>query len=206
MGKSFRNWISEKLLLNNKDIKLLIEDVMDNNREIKSFWKDEIFTSILLSDYSDVFFENFGRELLEGDYILLEQLASLLRLACKEADSNFYKQYRKTNVEQLDVSYFFTQPKGNGWKSFITFIYDNIEAIKLQKINIILPLLHDWNSKFKEGEITRKVSLIALKYYDWIHEGGYYRHNENIKKIVNVIINGSSEIIARLPLLLNFQI
>jgi hypothetical protein len=69
-----------------------------------------------------------------------------------------------------------------------------------------LPLLHDWNSKFKEGEITLKVSLIALKYYDWIHEGGYYRHNENIKKIVNVIINGSSEIIARLPLLLNFQI
>jgi hypothetical protein len=47
MGKSFRNWISEKLLLNNKDIKLLIEDVMDNTREIKSFWKDEIFTSIL---------------------------------------------------------------------------------------------------------------------------------------------------------------
>ena len=46
-------------------------------------------------------------------------------------------------------------PKGNGWKSFITFVFNNIETIKLENINIILPLLLDWNKKNKKGESRR---------------------------------------------------
>lgn len=191
--RAFRSWISDKLLLNDDSIKSFIEDIVDEPN-IESYWKDEIFVAILLSDYSDTFFQNFDRELQANNYELLERISFLLRIACKEIDNSLWEQIGLKNQVISEMKYIFTQPKGHGWDSFIAFIYDHIETIKLQKINIILPILYDWNSKFKEGEITRKASLIALKYYDWIHESDYYRHDENIKTIFKVIINGSFEI------------
>lgn len=191
--RAFRGWISDKLFLDDDSIKSFIEHIVDEPN-IESYWKDEIFVAILLSDYSDTFFQNFDRELQANNYELLERISFLLRIACKEIDDSFWEQIGLKNQAISEMKYIFTQPKGHGWNSFIAFIYDHIETINLQKINIILPVLYDWNSKFKEGEITRKASLIALKYYDWIHESGYYRHDENIKTILSVIINGSFEI------------
>ena len=191
--RAFRGWISDKLLLNDDSIKSFIENIVDEPN-IESYWKDEIFVAILLSDYSDTFFQNFDKELQANNYELLERISFLLRIACKEIDDSLWEQIGLKNQVISEIKYIFTQPKGHGWNSFIAFIYDHIETIKLQKINIILPVLYDWNSKFKEGEITRKASLIALKYYDWIHESDYYRHDENIKTILNVIINGSFKI------------
>lgn len=200
--RAFRGWISDKLLLNDDSIKSFLENIVDEPN-IESYWKDEIFVAILLSEYSDTFFQNFDRELQANNYELLERISFLIRIACKEIDDSIWKQLGLNSQTISEAKYIFTQPKENGWKSFITFIYEHIETIKLQKINIILPVLHDWNSKFREGETTRKASLIALKYYDWIHEDGYYRHNENIKKIFNVIINGSSEIKNELEIIFN---
>jgi hypothetical protein len=54
--RSFRNWLSEKLLLKDGDIKNFIEEAIDS-KEIKVFWKDEILVSVLLSNYSKVFFD-----------------------------------------------------------------------------------------------------------------------------------------------------
>jgi hypothetical protein len=44
--RSFRNWLSEKLLLEDGDIKNFIEEAIDS-KEIKVFWKDEILVSVL---------------------------------------------------------------------------------------------------------------------------------------------------------------
>ena len=31
-----------------------------------------------------------------------------------------------------------------------------------------MPIIHEWNSKYKEGETTKYSSLIALQYYQWL--------------------------------------
>ena len=52
--RCLRNWVSEKLLLEDYEIIEFIENTI-NNKNIESFWKDELFASILLSNYSRVF-------------------------------------------------------------------------------------------------------------------------------------------------------
>jgi hypothetical protein len=81
--RSFRNWLSEKLLLKDGDIKNFIEEAIDS-KEIKVFWKDEILVSVLLSNYSKVFFDLFKDELLSDEQKLLRKLTFILRIACKE--------------------------------------------------------------------------------------------------------------------------
>jgi len=191
--RSFRNWLSEKLLLNDEEIKQFIEEAINSN--IPSYWKDEILISVLLSDYSETFFEIFKNELLENNQILLKKLTFLLRLACKEVDSEFFKQLGIKHLNLFDLKLVLTKPKGKGWKSLIKFTFDNIDKIGLENINFILPVIYDWNTKFKKGETTRFASLIALKYYQWIIENDvFYSHDEVKNNLLQAILNGSSEI------------
>ncbi len=192
--RAFRSLVSEKLLLDDEDIKTFIEEIIDSG-DIETFWKDEIFISILLSEYSDTFFRNFKSELLENDYELLDRISFLLRLACKEVDNTFWENLGLKNQQLQEAKYIFTKPKGTGWKSFINFVYENIETIGLAKIDLLLPILQDWNSKFQEGSTTRNASLTALKYYDLINQKEHkYSYKESIKTICKVISSGSSEI------------
>lgn len=201
--RAFRSWISEKLLLNDENIKIFIEEIIDNV-DIETFWKDEIFISILLSEYSDTFFTNFKKELLENDYESLSRISFLLRLACKEVDNSFWESFGLKNQQIQEAKYIFTKPKGSGWKSFITFVYENIEIIGISKIDLLLPILYDWNSKFQEGSTTKKASLIALKYYDLINQKEYkYSYEESIKTICKVISSGSFEIKDELSIILD---
>ena len=62
--------------MENNNIKQFIEDVIES-KEIEPFWKDEIFVSILLSNYSKRFFDIFKNEksILKTDihhYLLLK--------------------------------------------------------------------------------------------------------------------------------------
>ena len=201
--RAFRSWVSEKLLFDEENIKSLIEEIIDR-ADIEIFWKDEIFISILLSEYSDTFFINFKKELLENDYALLSRISFLLRLACKEVDNSFWENLGLKNQQLQEVKYIFTKPKGGGWKSFINFVYENIKTIGLSKIDLLLPILHDWNSKFQEGSTTKNASLIALKYYDLINKKEYKNsYNESIKTIYKVMSSGSSEIKAELTSIFN---
>lgn len=188
----FRSWVSEKLLLNDENIIDFIEDIIDSH-DIESSWKDEIFISILLSNYSDTFFKTFDREIKDNNFELLIKLSSLLQLSCKEVDNSLIEQYRLIGVQKLEIFQLLNMPKGNGWKSFITFVFNNIETIKIENINIILPLLLDWNKKYKKGETTRFASLLALHYYKLIYQDKY-SYNESIEKICNIIISGANEI------------
>ena len=47
--RAFRNWVSEKLLLEYREIKIFIEEVVEDKKG-EPFWKDEVIVSILLSD------------------------------------------------------------------------------------------------------------------------------------------------------------
>jgi len=135
MRRSFRNWLSEKLFLNDENIKQFIEEAIALS--IQSYWKDEILISVLLSDYSETFFEIFKNELLENNQALLKKLTFLLRLACKEVDSDFFKQLGIRPLNLFHLKVVLTKPKGEGWKSLIKFIYKNIDTIGLENINFI---------------------------------------------------------------------
>lgn len=192
--RSFRKWVSEKLLLQDRSIKSFIEDIIDNNK-IQSIWKDEILISVLLSDYSEQFFDLFKDELLGNDQALLRKLTFLLRIACKEIDDEIFGQFKLKSLNLFSLNYVLTKPKGHGWKSLIKFVYDNLEKIGMDHIYFVLPIIYDWNKKFKEGETTRFASLIALRYYEWsIGERVYYSRDETKNNLLSTIIYGSSEI------------
>jgi len=192
--RAFRNWLSEKLLLENMEIRSFIEGVLKDGR-IESYWKDEILVSVLLSDYSEKFFEIFKDELLVNDLELLKKLTFLLRIACKEVDNDFFKQLGIKNLSLFTLKYVLTKPKGQGWESLIKFVFENLDKIGIKNIHFILPIIHDWNNKIKEGEITRLSSLIALQYYQWIiKEDIYFSRDDNKDHLLQTILYGSSEI------------
>ncbi|KJS46398.1 MAG: ATPase family protein associated with various cellular activities (AAA) [Peptococcaceae bacterium BRH_c23] len=193
--RSFRNWVSEKLLLEDMDIKQFIENII-REEIIELFWKDEILVSILLSNYSETFFELFEKKLLENNLDLLKRLTFLLRIACKEVDSDFFDNLGIKNINLLSIKYIFTKPKGNGWQNLIKFVYKNLDSIGIENFYFILPIIHDWNNKSKKGETTKISSLIALKYYQWvIKEDVYFSRNEGVKeRLLQTILYGSSEI------------
>lgn len=191
--RSFRNWVSENLLLGNDFIKTFIEEIIQDN-EIESFWKDEVLVSVLLSDYSEAFFELFHEELIKEDLNLIKKLTFLLRTACKEVDDDFFRALGIKEVNSLPITYFFTKPKGKGWQSIIKFVFENLEDLKIENVTFIFTIIHDWNSKFKEGETTKLSGLIALEYYKWAIKEDKYLDRDIKEKILQTILYSASEI------------
>jgi len=194
--RSFRSWLSEKLFINKDKVKSFIETTITDDR-IESFWKDEILISVLLSDYSGIFFQIFESKLLENNQKLLMRLVFLLRIACKEVDEDFLNLLGIKKTAGITLKTLFTKPKGGGWNCVIDSIHKHKNDFGLQDINIILPLLDDWNNKNKTGETTKKASQIALYYYDEITKNGgfgYSYRNEKKEQLIRVILQGASEI------------
>jgi len=192
--RSVRSWLSEKLLLADLSIKDFIDEVIGDPK-IESHWKDATLIAVLLSDYSDVFFELFKEKLKENDHELLKRITFLLRIACKEVDDEFFKIIGMKNVNLFSMKYVLTKPKGKGWQSLIKFIFENLEKIGPRNIYFVLPIIYDWNSKVKVGTTTRLASLIALRYYQWtITEKIYFNRDDEKDHLFQTIIYGSSEI------------
>jgi len=192
--RSFRNWLSEKLLLEDENIKTFIEEII-SHKEISQFWKDELLVSILLSNYSKVFFELFKDELLENEQSLLKRITFILRMTCKDIDNDFFIQLGIKKLNIFSLKYVLTKPKGDGWQELIKFVFDNISRIGLKNINFILPIIHDWNNNIRNGETTRFSSLIALQFYEWIiKEDVYWSRHDSENELFKTIINGSSEV------------
>jgi len=191
--KAFRSWISEKLLLNNTEIKTFIEEIIIDSF-IESHWKDEVLISVLLSDYSKNFFEIFEKKLLEINFQLFKRVIFLARTACKEIDKEFFKLLGLSEIEIWKSKYVFTKPKGKGWEALIEFIFNHLEDIDLEIINTIIPLLYDWNSKNKTGETTRRASLIALHFYKKLQGKDILWKYKNKNQLIQVILYGASEI------------
>ena len=212
--RAFRNWLSEKLYINEKEVKYLIEESIHND-DIEKHWKDEILTSVLLSNYCSRFFEIFKLELLkefqqnnelENDFQshyeydgLLYKLLFLLRVACKEADESVFNTYGlpKTDKNKTLFETIFIQPKGEGWSCLIEFLNKHKEDFGLCYINLILPVLEDWNNKNRKrkGKTTQNASQLALFYYEKIMNEEYsFKYNAMKKRLIQIIFNGSFEI------------
>lgn len=192
--RSFRNWVSERLLLEDQSIRQFLGEIIQGD-DIATFWKDELWISVLLSDHSTAFFELFKKELLNNDQALLRRLTFLLRLACKEVDYHILKPFGVTALNLLAIKYVLTKPKGSGWQTAIRFIFDNLDRIGVRNIHFILPVIHEWNQKVKKGETTRLSSLIALKYYQWtIEKDIYLSRGDDKENLLRTILHGAASI------------
>lgn len=194
--RAFRNWLSEKLFNNRADIKPLIEGSFISD-EIESFWKDELLVSVLLSDYSETFFQMFERVLLEDNQRLLVRTIFLLRIACKEVDEHLLNLLGISKKDLSSLKTVFTKPKGRGWNCVIEFLYKHRDVISPSNINIVLPLLDDWNSHNKDGSTTKLASLLGLYYYgeeSKQDEFRYGHHDEEREQLIKIILDGSYEI------------
>ena len=192
--RSFRTWVSERLLLEDPSIKQFLGEIIQGD-SIANFWKDELWISVLLSDHSVAFFELFKDDLLGNDQELLKRLTFLLRLACKEVDYDILRQLGVRDLNLLAIKYVLTKPKGSGWQSAIRFIHDNLNRIGINNISFALPVIHEWNQKVKKGATTRLSSLIALKYYQWtIEEDVYLSRGDNKENLLQTILHGAARI------------
>ncbi len=226
--RAFRNWLSDKLFISNEKAKELIEFTIDNTR-IDKHWKDEALVSVLLSDYACTFFEQFEDRLLKKpekivsqdssseivrsisvtynyDNCLLNRVLFLLRIACKTIDEDFLHLLGVTKTEGIALKTVFTTPKGKGWECAIAFVNNHKEKLQFQYMNVILPVLDDWNNKNKEGEATRHAAQMALFYYKEFtkEEGSYFSPRDNTKdRLIRTIFNGSSEIKDELGVIFN---
>ena len=221
--RAFRNWLSDKLFMNDEIAKQLIDFTIKDGA-VDSHWKDEVLVSVLLSDYSAVFFERFEAELLEEpekvvaqessskivksvavsfkyEDKLLHKILFLLRLACKTIDEDFLNLLGVTKIDAISLKTVFTKPKGSGWDSVIAFINNHKEKLQFRYMNAVLPMLDDWNRSHKNGETTKHASQIALYYYQKLteQEGFYFSSRDDTEdKLMRTILNDSSEIKAEL--------
>ncbi|WP_295877396.1 AVAST type 4 anti-phage nuclease Avs4 [uncultured Zhongshania sp.] len=190
----FRRWLSEKLSAANEEVSHLIVETL-SSRKISNLWKDEVLVSMLLSDYSDYFFNVNKDSLLEDDFRLLKRICLLIRIGCKEIDNSFFDRLGVRAPDILSMEYVITKPKGNGWKSLIKFINDNLEKIGVNNLNFVLPTLYDWNSHNKSGDATKYSSLIALSFYkSGIENNVYIRDDGFSKQLILTILYGVGEI------------
>ncbi|MCK4797777.1 MAG: ATP-binding protein, partial [Spirochaetes bacterium] len=191
--RAFRNWLSEKLFNNGNEVKAFIESAIIDDT-IESYWKDEIYVSILLSDYAEVFFGLFKNKLLENNQALLVKIVFLLRIGCKEIDEDLLNIFGIQKTSWSALKTIFTKPKGRGWESTINFIHEHKDDLGLQRMNIILPMLDDWNNKNKMSATTKQASQIALYYYNEITKERYYHISDRKEgQLIRVILQGSSE-------------
>lgn len=199
----FRRWLSEKLSAANKEVSHLIVETL-SSRKISNLWKDEVLVSMLLSDYSDYFFNVNKDSLLEDNFRLLKRICLLIRVGCKEIDNSFFDRLGVRAPDILSMEYVITKPKGNGWKSLIKFINDNLEKIGTNNLNFVLPVLYDWNCHNKSGDSTKYSSIIALSFYkSTIEDDVYISDDDFSKSLILTILYGVGEIKSELEAIID---
>jgi tRNA A37 threonylcarbamoyladenosine biosynthesis protein TsaE len=196
--RAFRLWLSEQLSDNLKGIENFIQEIF-SDASTSQFWKDELLVSVLLSDYSEVFFTKFNTEIKLNDFFILKRIIFLLRIACKEEDTYLSKLLNSDNL-----TYLFTKPKGKGWDEAIKHIYDNKESL-LASLDIIIPLLEDWNNNTKRGNTTRLSTLSALYFYENFEKSDSYYGGKK-KQLIPIILEGALEIKEELKSILELVI
>lgn len=143
--RAFRTWLSQQLSETNDDIKKFVREIF-KDQSISQFWKDELIVSVLLSEYSQEFFDFFEEELIDDNFLIAKHILFLLRVACKEDG----------------IIPDTTKPKGKGWHSIIDFIYKYKDDCFYKQYKAILPVLYDWVETNHQGNTTKLAGLMAI--------------------------------------------
>lgn len=178
--RAFRFWLSDHLSENSKEIESFIQGAF-TNIEVTQFWKDEILVSVLLSDYSEAFFNFFEKEIIANDFKILKRILFLLRIACTDISAI-------QNIETI-------KPKGKGWEEVISLNHKHKTDFFETNLKLVLPVLTDWCDFNKTGETTKYAGLLALSVIQKTEtEENFYLHEVTEENILQVIFNASNEL------------
>lgn len=186
--RSFRRWLQNKIIESSQEIELFINQTLACSN-IDSYWKDEVFITLLLSEHSEDFFERFQDMIFENNFYYLKRIAFLLRIACKELDETHNKLY-----ENAGLKYIFTKPKGSGWKSIIAIIFKNLHRFHHENVKFFIPLLKEWSRKNPFGDASRKAGIISVELYRKIETNEEFKYLNIEKELVSIILSTSFEI------------
>ncbi|MEZ4933844.1 MAG: AVAST type 4 anti-phage nuclease Avs4 [Saprospiraceae bacterium] len=178
--RAFRLWLSDHLSENPKEIEEFIQEAL-RNVEVTQFWKDEILVSVLLSDYSEVFFKFFEKEIIANDFKILKRILFLLRIACTDISA-----IQKTEI---------IIPKGKGWEEVISLIHKYKSDFFENNLKLVLPVLTDWCEFNKKGKTTRYSGLLALSLIEKTEtQKDFYIHDKAEENILKVVFNYAHEL------------
>jgi len=182
--RAFRLWLSDHLSENSKELESFIQGSY-TNIEVTQFWKDEILVSVLLSDYSEAFFNFFEKEVIANDFKILKRILFLLRIACTDISA----------VQNIEV----IKPKGKGWEKVIVLIYKHKPDFLDNNLKLVLPVLTDWCEFNKVGNTTRYAGLLALSIVQKTEtEENFFIKDGAEENILKVIFNAANELRAEL--------
>lgn len=178
--RAFRFWLSDHLSEKSKEIESFIQGAF-TNAEVIQFWKDEILVSVLLSDYSEVFFKFFEEEIIANDFKILKRILFLLRIACTDISAN-------QNIEII-------KPKGKGWEEVIALIHKHKSDFFDSNLKLVLPVLSDWCEFNRNGETTKFSGLLALSLIQKTEtEKNFFIHDKVEENILKVVFNSANEL------------
>lgn len=178
--RAFRLWLSDHLSENSKEIENFIQSAF-TNVEVTQFWKDEILVSVLLSDYSETFFNFFEKEIIANDFKILKRILFLLRIACTDISA----------IQNIEI----IKPKGKGWEEVIALIYKHKSDFFDSNLKLVLPVLTDWCDFNKTGKTTRYAGFLALSVIQKTEtEENFNMHEVAEENILKVVFNSAYEL------------
>ncbi|WP_087877677.1 AVAST type 4 anti-phage nuclease Avs4 [Bradyrhizobium sp. ORS 285] len=219
--RAFRVWLSEKLLADDSAARRLIEETIDAPT-VERHWRDEVIVAAMLSPYAEVFIDYISAKLLsipeksidDGESTsadrsvtvqrkyedrLLTKILFLLRIACKDVDHELLKAL---GAQSHAVAHLFAKPKGAGWHSVVAFISRHRGELGLAYMNLVLPVLDEWNRYNKQGVTTRHAAQLALFYYEQLaRDNGRFPYgieDDTKERLIKTIFNGAAEIVGEL--------
>ncbi len=176
--RAFRLWMSNQLSEINDELENFVRDTF-RSTEISTFWTDEFLISILLSDYAQIFFKSFKKEVIADDHKFLKRIFFLLRIACTDV----------SECEELNH----LRPMGRGWECAIRFICDCNSTFVDDNLKVILPVLKDWTKTNKNGAVTRLAGQLALRILDNSYLDCSISKNTE-RSIFSIIFNSACEL------------
>lgn len=187
MRRAYRMWLSDQLLENNNALEDSIYEVFIST-DIPQFWKDELLISVLLSDYSDSFFESYENEIKANDYEMLKRMLFLLNIACTDISSN--------------ATFDSFEPKGKGWESAISFIYNKAFDFFENNIKFVLPILSKWSISNKVGATTKYIGLLSLTILKYEETKEHFYIDSKIEnELMSIVFNCSRELESELKII-----
>lgn len=191
----YRNWLLYHLNTNYENLVEFLDFVIID-RQCRESWIDETIVAVVVSDIFELFLNKYKFQIVTDEYLLKRILYWLQTIFRKESNSQFSKLVKE------QTNYIIYKPYGKYWEIFISFLYDNLEKLNKSQIEIIVPYLLNWNQNYFEGDITRKSSLIGLKFYEYLEENESY-DNELKDSCISIVLLGSKEIKDELEEILN---
>lgn len=194
LRRAFRLWLSDKLVMDDSDVRLIISCVSDINSFVSKFWIDEIITAIILSPYVANFFDKNEEFLMANDFELFQKLLFILNISGVDYKSVSHKA---GNAPVLI-------PIGEGWGCAINFIDSHKEIFQLNSA-LCLDTLIKWTLKTQEGEITKTAGRTALHMLKESEENLLNLHSEK-KRIYTIIENSAKVIVSDINDLIESQL